>query len=498
VAADLKQDVEKFATEQLDCVSAPFPKSGKVIHDAVWGSIHVKNYEVSLLDSSLFQRLRYLHQTAFAFLVYPSARHTRFEHSLGVLRQTDNHLRALKERFPSYVTEETIATLRLAALMHDCSHGMFSHTSEEIYRFLPDVLEYTSEKGKYPGHNASELIARFILESPHFRKTIDFFAKNKVAVHGSWEDLARLIAGDHTNTKPHDSWKVDVINGPLDADKLDYIARDGLHTGLPLSMDLERFWLSTEIQCVEKGKIKGITHDQTRLVINRSGINAIEQILFSRFQLTSSVYHHHKIRACDCFFKSWIEDQQEKGNFKSAIDFVRATDMDFLKENRLQRRALPKRVMALSFETLQSKKGPSAPLPDEFLGLVDEANQTAEGSGRLRKIAHRIAEEAGLKKEDHKLVWVDLPPLPKITGLGQTIVNQGTREKPTFTLLEEVFPINAWRTMYTQKNWRGHVFAPPDHVEKIKKIAVSTLEDEVKDLRVLPEAFSFCKLTPTS
>lgn len=497
---NLESSVQEFANEYLDSASAPFPRSGKVIHDAVWGSIHLKDYEVALLDSALMQRLRYLHQTAFAFLVYPSARHTRFEHSLGVLRQTENHLRALRERFPKFVTEESVSILRLAALLHDCSHGMFSHTSEEIYKFLPDVLEFTGPKGKYPGHNASELIARFILESPKFREVINFCAKNKAPIHTSGNFLARLITGQHNPESPHDSWKVDVINGSLDADKLDYIARDGLHTGLPLSLDLERFWLSTEVQVVEKGAVKEIAHDQTRLVINRSGITAIEQILFSRFQLTSSVYHHHKIRACDCMFKSWIEEKQLQGEFTEAIDFVRATDIDFFKHgNRFLRKEMPKRVLALSFETLRSE-GSSATtswsLPDEFMTLMDEANQTPEGARRLREIAAKIGDEAKMPPEDRRLIWVDLPLLPKVSGLGQTIVNQGTKEKPSFTLLEEIFPISQWRTMYMQKNWRGHVFAPHKYVDRVRKCVRSVLEREIKGLKVLNEAFSFCKLEP--
>jgi len=497
VAENLKKSARTFADEFLDASSAHFPRSGKVIHDAVWGSIHLKGSEVALLDTALMQRLRHLHQTAFAFLVYPSARHSRFEHSLGVLRQTDNHLRALRERFPNIVTEEAVTVLRLAALLHDCSHGMFSHTSEEIYRFLPDVLEFTEPKGEYPRHNASELIARFILESPKFREIIDLCAKNKAPLHTDGQTLAHLITGDYTKTPAHDAWQVDVINGPLDADKLDYISRDGLHTGLPLSLDLERFWLSTEIQFVEKGKVKGIEHDQTRLVINRSGITAIEQILFSRFQLTSSVYHHHKIRACDCFFKTWIEKQQEDKKFTKAIDFVRANDNDFFTQTTMLRRNLPKRVLVLSFETLTSKSGANPKsFPDAFLNLMEESNQTPEGSARLREIAMEIAKESKVRKEDRKSIWIDLPPLPKTTGLGNTLVNQGTKDTPNFVLLEEIFPISQWRKMYMQRSWRGHVFAPPKYVDQVRKNAAAVLEKKIDGLKVRPEAFSFCKLEP--
>lgn len=303
--SDLINAMNNFAQRVCDYKPDPFPNTGKVIHDAVWGSIELRKHEIVLLDCSLLQRLRYLHQTGFAFQVFPSARHTRFEHSLGVLRQTDQHLKALSSRFSEFVGENEITELRLAALLHDCSHGMFSHTSEEVYRFLPDMWELIGPGLEYADYKASELVAFFILNSPAFKETMNFFAQNGIAIQATTDELSLLICGQQKRFPNHyRRWLFDVINGPLDADKLDYILRDGLHTGIPLTLDLDRFWLATEIQYLEKGCVPGIEEDETRLVINQSGISAVEQILFARLQLTSSVYHHHKIRACDCLFKS--------------------------------------------------------------------------------------------------------------------------------------------------------------------------------------------------
>jgi len=482
--ASLRARVERFSSRMLE----PRPsrlRDEKVVHDAVWGTVFLRKVEVALLDTSLMQRLRYLHQTGFAFFTYPSARHSRFEHSLGVLRQTDNHLRALSNRFQEHVTPEATSTLRLAALLHDCSHGMFSHTSEEIYRFLPDMIELIRPGGSYPNHKPSELIALFILGCARFREFIDFFAKSN-PVHTDGKELADLITGNTRSLDPHKRWMVDIINGPLDADKLDYILRDGLHTGIPLTLDLDRFWLSTEVAYLPKGCVPSVNENQTRLVINRAGVNAAEQILFARFQLTSSVYHHHKIRSADCLFKSWVEKKQKEGKFTGTADFIEASDVDFLAEVRnLRRDQMLGRCLVISHGT--------AKIPKDFWEVVIRANKDQETAADLRRIAADIAKAAKLPIDRRHQVWIDLPPLPKVDDLGTTIVNLGTVKSPSYDHLENVFPVQEWKTSYTLKKWRGHVFAPIEHLSNVNKAAIRVLQDNYR-LKFTAAATSICKL----
>jgi HD superfamily phosphohydrolase len=465
-----------FAVRMCNYKPAPFPRTGKVIHDAVWGSIELRKHEVVLLDCSLLQRLRYLHQTGFAFQVFPSARHTRFEHSLGVLRQTDRHLKALSSRFSEFVGENEITELRLAALLHDCSHGMFSHTSEEVYRFLPDMLELIGPGCDYEDYKASELVALLILKSPSFKETMDFFAQNGVALHGTPEELSQLICGQQRRfPNPYKRWLFDVINGPVDADKLDYILRDGLHTGIPLTIDLDRFWLATEIQYLEKGCVEGVEANETRLVINQSGISAVEQILFARFQLTNSVYHHHKIRACDCLFKSWIEDRQKEDKFSRTVDFIQASDTDFLNEVRnLRREEMLKTALVISRGT--------AKLEPAFWQLVVQSNKKPEESRKLRDIADAIAKEAAVPPDLQNRVWIDLPPLPKVDDLGATIVNLERPPAKSFARLDTLFPVDDWKVMYLNKKWKGYVFSPIKYISEVEKAAKKILPAQIAGL----------------
>jgi HD superfamily phosphohydrolase len=491
----LQDEAHAFADSAISCSTHPFPKSGKVVHDAVWGSIHLTTAEVALLDTPLLQRLRYLHQTGFAFLVFPSARHSRFEHSLGVLHQTDKHIRALQTRFAKHVRSETLPVLKLAALLHDCSHGLFSHTSEEIYRFLPDMLAFTAKGGDYEEHKASELIARFLLQSPRFADAMDFLTHHG-APRVSGKDLVPLICGDYDAVLPEYRWQVEIINGPLDADKLDYIARDSLHTGLRMSIDLDRFWLSTEIQQLPKGCLDGIDFAQTRLVINGSGLAAVEGIVFARFQLTNAVYQHPKIRASDCLFKTWIESQQTAGRFLRSMDFVQATDVDYIAGRAVPHRSeLLKRVLVLSCRTVNA--GATDELPPSLLALVAGA-ATESGAKQLRSLARQIAIQAGIPDQECDLLWIDLPAFPKVQDLGMMIVNLGTTDRPKFAYMKDVFPIEPWARMFRDRNWRGHVFAPAQYTDskRLKEAAKEVLEAQLPGVAIQPEAFEWCKLEP--
>ncbi len=104
----------------------------EVIRDPLWDNIRLDGPAVALLDMAPMQRLRYIRQLGHAFLVYPGATHTRFEHALGAYHLTRRALAALEERGGvGRVPEDQRLAARLAALLHDIGHYPFSHTLEE-------------------------------------------------------------------------------------------------------------------------------------------------------------------------------------------------------------------------------------------------------------------------------------------------------------------------------------------------------------------------------
>jgi HD superfamily phosphohydrolase len=128
-------------------------KVSKVIHDNLWGTVRFTWRELALIDSPIMQRLRDIHQTGLAYYVYPSARHTRFEHSLGAVTIASRIFDALVHRQRAEIRDVVKALwgktddpdklilrlkqeLRLAALLHDTGHSLYSHTSELVYQTL--------------------------------------------------------------------------------------------------------------------------------------------------------------------------------------------------------------------------------------------------------------------------------------------------------------------------------------------------------------------------
>src|SRR5687767_15553625 len=105
----------------------------KVIRDPLWNNIRVEPLALRLIDTAAFQRLRYVRQLGLAFLVYPGASHSRFEHALGTYHLARRALALLEERGDLRGLGDTVcAEIRLAALLHDIGHYPFSHALEEI------------------------------------------------------------------------------------------------------------------------------------------------------------------------------------------------------------------------------------------------------------------------------------------------------------------------------------------------------------------------------
>ena len=117
----------------------------KQIHDPVWGTISLRPLEVAIVDSPLLQRLRHLRQLGVAHWVYPSAGHSRFEHSLGVLFQTQQLTSAINRAGETkysqqVISDDDVQMLRVAALIHDVGHPVLSHVSEYALRLDPMAL----------------------------------------------------------------------------------------------------------------------------------------------------------------------------------------------------------------------------------------------------------------------------------------------------------------------------------------------------------------------
>ncbi|TLY00365.1 MAG: HD domain-containing protein, partial [Thaumarchaeota archaeon] len=107
------------------------------IRDPVHGYVKITEVERDLIDSPFIQRLRRIHQLAGAYLVYPGAVHSRFEHVIGTMNVAGMIAESLSKRIG--IDNDEIQEVRLAALLHDAGHGPFSHMYEEVLTEKTDL-----------------------------------------------------------------------------------------------------------------------------------------------------------------------------------------------------------------------------------------------------------------------------------------------------------------------------------------------------------------------
>ena len=271
----------------------------EVIRDPLWDNIRLDRTAVAALDTPTVQRLRYVRQLGHAFLVYPGATHTRFEHALGAYHLTRKALASLEERGElACVAEEDRLAVRLAALLHDIGHYPFSHALEEA---------------GFPSH---EKLGVAKLDRGELGE--------RLREAGGPEFPARVGA---LITKQSPSPLQGLISGSLDLDKIDYLSRDAFMCGVPYgTVDVER--LLASLTLVDAG-------GRSEVGVHEKGVSALESLLFAKYQMYRNVYWHHAVRAATCMFKRAVLAAAAAGAIGDAV-IAEATD-DGLMELLLRR-----------------------------------------------------------------------------------------------------------------------------------------------------------------
>lgn len=243
----------------------------KSVRDPLYGFIGLSEKETRLVDTPLFQRLRSIKQLSHAFVAYPSAIHTRFEHSLGCMHIAG---KMCDELGFGHQDKEDV---RVAALLHDIGHGPFSHLFEDVIRRCNAGIDSPHER-------ISEIM---IMEDPDIGRILGD-GKHKIV------DLLR---------KRQPTSASDIVSGSIDADKLDYMLRDSYHIGVAYGkFDLDRI-LHT---------LRRDPHD-TALRIDVKGKDAVENYRLGRHLLHVQVYHHHARLVADLMFLNALRIALDSG-----------------------------------------------------------------------------------------------------------------------------------------------------------------------------------------
>lgn len=502
----------------------PFPKT---FNDPIWGVIELYPHEVLLLDSPLLQRLRGVRQLGMAHYVYPGAVHDRLEHSRGAVEAAERMLQALARNashhrrygvrcdpeIPAPSALDRVAT-RLGALLHDTGHGPFSHATEEL---LVERLSTEVEGAKtvlraiFEGvaHIApSELLAALMVLGEPLRRVFEHPKYNSYS-SASPADLAPAIAARILGSRscllaPYLSG---VVSGPLDADKLDYMARDSHHAGLPISLDINRLISKLEVVTItpdnalnpalrERAKAdpRGRFYE---LGISLSGVSSYEQMIVARVILYDRLYFHHKVRAAEGMVRQLFRLAQPSGHQLTLKDFFYSASDDTMVailggslrtsavaisneaktaplSTAILQRKLYHRAFAFAGRFIDAEGLPEKDRQDErtirwnavLTGLKDSEKRTQFASGiydKAKLLGNYIPE---LKKVSDNLllehILVDVAP-NKATATGSndllTTTEDGYVGTPNL-----FFNPEKWTQAYENQKQAGFVFAPYDSV----------------------------------
>ncbi len=398
-----------------------------LIRDPVWGDIALPDTCAALLDTPEMQRLRRVRQLGLAYLVYPGAQHSRFEHSLGAAHAARLMLSAVGRS-----DDEWAETVQVAALLHDIAHAPFGHTFED-------------ERPLLPRHDTPQRMAR--------------------ALSGALgEALGRLPFGDSvrallTDAPDVPSWARDIVAGSVDADLLDYLRRDAYFTGVRQAYD-ERVLQSLSLLDGRLG-VQLERHGRLRL----DARSEVLQLFRMRYILTERVYLHHTKIAAGAMLAKAVELAALEGlaphELYALTDDVLLSHLGsgrFGEDAAHLARAIANRQLYRRALVAGRREIGEQHLSDLYERLAPPAAR--------REAEAEIARGAGLSPRD---VTIACPSAPEFREM----------RVPT-RLPEGIFPLDAppggdaetelLRDRYRDL-WQVGVFAPSDGVERASKVA---------------------------
>lgn len=347
------------------------------VHDIIALDIEdpVERVLFELVNTRPVQRLRRVRQLGFANLVYHGAEHTRFTHSLGVLHTARRMFDAIAEDFTDDDRMEVLA----AALLHDIGHGPFSHAIEKVTGI--DHEEYSAQIIEDPDGEIHQILSG-----------VDKSLPERVARY--FEPQAEF---------PSDKQALrDLVSSQLDADRLDYIRRDGLTTGVEIGgYDFERIqtMLDTYVGETSGGE------KRTRLAVSYRAREAVEGYLMARFHMFKQVYLHKAVRAAEKMLEAILRraDRLKRDGYEfsepmppvlarllsgeqlSSEEFVSLDDMDVWMALKRWRHdddpVLSRLASGLLDRRLYKTIDMSDRDPVDFARLMDRANKLAEERG---------------------------------------------------------------------------------------------------------------------
>lgn len=311
-----------------------FLHADKKIYDSVHGFIPFDEFEKELIDSIPFQRLHYIHQLGIAYLVYPGATHTRFEHSLGVMMLAtlmfEKICKSIRPDVFHFVPRKGSSdflywrrVLRMSALCHDLGHLPFSHVAEA------DLL----------GDKGHESMTLKIIDSAYLKPVWEKLKKSPAYLEDLIErdiveDIKKISIGEvkwkALTGKSFSPWErivSELITGDFfGADRIDYLLRDAKSTGVSLGFfDYHQLIETLRIlPSVDRGT------DELQLGIDENGLESCEALLLARHFMHRRVYQYSSVKAYNFHLRRYMKANWTAKMVDQVETFLSVSDTDVI------------------------------------------------------------------------------------------------------------------------------------------------------------------------
>lgn len=292
--------------------------------DQIHGDIEFSDAEMKLINSKSFDRLRYIKQLGFAEYQFPSAVHTRYQHSLGVCKCVTDMYNAVIKNCPEFYREGDLELLRMMALVHDLGHSPFSHASEELSDIsheerLVDILKY-EKKNIILAHNYDCEAWDLINQVYNGEGLVYLSDTHLIALHS-------------------------FMDGFIDADKMDYLERDSTNCGVVYG-HFDRDALINNLTMI-KGD-NGIYN----LALKQSGIQALEGFILARYYMFSQVYMNPEERILRFQYCEAMKELLPNGKYPDDIrKFLALDDTKYVRKLKFLQETKYKLIFDGEFDT---------------------------------------------------------------------------------------------------------------------------------------------------
>ena len=272
----------------------------KIINDPIYGFIHIPSTLVfDIIEHPYFQRLRRINQMALSYLVFPGAKHTRFEHVLGCVFLMQKTVEMLRFKGVQ-ISDKEAEGLYIAILLHDIGHGPFSHAMEH------SIVE---------GISHEEISLRFMQEL------------NKV-FNGKLETAIAMFQGTYPRKFMHQ-----LISSQLDMDRADYLKRDSFYTGVA----------EGNINSERLISMLNVRNDE--LVVEEKGLYSVEKFLIARRLMYWQVYLHKTSVAAEQILIRLLNRAKEL--VQQGQDLTMSTALAFFVKNKISKDNFSQKVLEM-------------------------------------------------------------------------------------------------------------------------------------------------------